>query len=414
MTTSQISIREHYRSTPNKIALSDGVNSLTYRELWLAVRDVASKMLGSRKDRFFFYGGNELDAIVYSYAASQSGKELVLIPNFAPLPVSRVLARSVGAKTNARRLNGYICFDFEGGGTIALFTSGTTGNPKAVLQSDMLFDKKIGSLVRALGIDADSVVYTTAPTTAAPVPYLMSLAVGASVYFSSTVRPSTQEILDGFLAAEADTLSLTPSVLERIIDEIGLAKFTGLKRIMTSSMPFSDDLASKIKDSGLDIPVFDVYASTETGPMGFRDITHESEFNLFEYAVLADNSGDLVAPTPSPLNGRGYISRGQLRNFEYPLYVGDSGVVKGGKLLWVDRSESRIKISGFAVSIELLLTEVKNFGVKSPSVETRRSWKSDSLVLHVDSGTDVDGLRRFLSGRLPWYYVPREIYARGI
>lgn len=400
-------IKRYSKEFPDRVALSDGISTLTYRELRRDIEEKAKFVLGSKHERFFLYGGNDIETISYIYATAMAGKLLLCIPDFVPRKLKLMIARSAGINRDIRKARGYICFDYPGDGRVAVFTSGTTGRPVAVAQNEFVLSRDWSDIISQTGVESGDVIYTTAPVTAAPMTYLMLLGSGCSVHFSNETRLTSRGILDGYLRSGADTLFVSPSVLDKIVTEIGLEPFLSLKRVVTASMPFTEELAAKIGQVGIDI--VDVYASSEAGAIGYRRPLHESEFSLFDHVKVESVGDDLVIPEASIYTASAQVVNGGLVPIEFPLHVGDSGTLAGHRLSLTGRSSSRVKVSGFSVSFDVIKEFARRSGAEPVDVYATKVWGKNRITLVVKHGISEARLRSRLSKALPWYYVPQEI-----
>jgi acyl-coenzyme A synthetase/AMP-(fatty) acid ligase len=405
--TSLISIRETARKDPHRIALNDGVESWTYRELYDKAKEYGAKMLGSRHKTFYVYAGNDMRTIAAIYGAGLAGKLVLVIPDFVPRPLAQAIRLQYGARVNAFTKTGYIAYDFPGGGGMVSFTSGSTGRPKAVVQTDTMLCTRWDYLTDPVHITERTSAFTGAPTTAAPSTYLMLLSIGATVNFLRETRPTPEQILDGYLESGANSLFVTPTVLNRL----DLTEFRDLELIVSASMPFPDDLADRMPSN---IPVMDVYATSETGGIGYRDVTKDVAFKLFDQVELEvlDGYGSVAAARPTTHTARGFLTRKGVVPMPFPYTTGDFAEFKDGKIYNVTRDAGRVKVAGFAISLDVIEEAAKKVpGVESVAFSVERGERSDAVDMRLNPGADAAKVRTALEQELPWYYVPRSIDA---
>lgn len=406
MSTFKTAIHNHAERFPDRVALSDGVSEVTYGQLLARAEEYGAAMLGSKHNVFCVYAGNDSDTIAALYGASLAGKTLATIPDFVPRPFAQLARMSIGAKPIRWDSKNY---DFPGGGTFVVFTSGTTGKPKALVQPKVLVERPLTAMYNAVGIMGGERVFTTAPVTAAPVTYLILLSMGCTVSFTRDVRPTPEDILEGFLRSRATRFHCTPSILDKLHNTVGLGKFVGLDSIMTASMPFPPSLVNKLQGTG--IKITDVYASSETGPIGYRNPMAEDVFTFFPGVEgFAGEDGELLV-LASEHTSPGIMSRRGIKSLGTMIPNGDVVSITDGKIDFLSREKSRVKVSGFAVNLEILKDVALAVpGVTEVNLSVTRSDKSDSITMKVNSDPKI--VREYLEESLPWYYIPRDIYDR--
>jgi AMP-binding enzyme len=388
------------------IALSNGVSTLTFHEMNFQADLIALSMVTSKKDRFHLIGGNDVTLFPYLYGAVRSGKDLVIMPDFIPKIAIEMTKFSLGAGKSARLLKIGPEKELPGGGNVIVFTSGTTGRPKPIVLSPHVLEIDNTKIIRQIGFDPGMSVFTPAPMLAAPTAYAMYLSVGATVNTLPFPTADPWDVARGFAVSGADVLACTPSTFEKVYDSGAISKMPSLKAVHLVTSPVPMSLIRKI--AAVDVPVIDLYLSSETGPIAWRDLKQDLNFTLFDGVEPMYEDGPLCLAEPKSEHAKGWYSRSGIIPMKYPLTNGDTITMKDGKITSILRS--KVKIAGFAVDPKVLLDEAARIdGVIDASVDVVRSERSDSLELVVESSLSEHEIKRVLSERLPWYYIPRRI-----
>lgn len=390
----------------DKLAMSNGVSSMSFAELVDKSLAAAYSMAASKKSRFHLIGGNDTGMFPYLYGAVDSGKDLVVMPDFIPRVAIEMTKLSLAAGRPVTGLRPADESKLPGGGNVVVFTSGTTGRPKPIVLSPHVLEIENRDITDQIGFDPEMDVFTPAPMLAAPTAYAMYLSVGASVHTLPYVSGNPVDVVKGFNASGAQVLSCTPSVLEKVFKASLLSELRGLKAIHLATSAVPSSLVQYA--ATVDTPVIDLYLSSETGPIAWRDLKKGLHFTMFNGVSLDYPDGELSIKEPSTYHAKGWYSRSGVIPLSYPLKNGDSVKMADGKIKAITRT--KVKIAGFAVDPQLLVSEVMRLdGVVDAKVNAITSDRSDSLELLVETMLSEHEIRSALSDRLPWYYIPRRI-----
>ncbi|WP_276281763.1 o-succinylbenzoate--CoA ligase [Halorussus caseinilyticus] len=243
-----------------------------------------------------------------------------------------------------------------------LFTSGTTGDPKAVeLATGNFLSSAVASAFR-LGVTPDD-------------RWLLCLSMyhmgGLSVVLRSALYGSTVVLREGFDAAdaadaiaeyEATGVSLVPTMLRRMLDARG-SLADSLRFVLLGGAPASEELLARCEDRG--VPVHPTYGMTETAsqiatarsreafahrgtvgrPLLWTDLTVVGDGGD---PLPAGEAGELVVSGPTVTRGYYGDSAATSDAFgEYGFHTGDVGYRDEAGRVWVlNRREDRIVTGG--------------------------------------------------------------------
>ena len=403
--TSQTIILDVANQYPDKIALNDGERQATFREVVDESRRYGMQMAASKKDRFYLRGDNSIENICYMYGAIMSGKTLVLLPGFVPRFAVEMTKLSLRTTADVTKLKPAEA-ELPGGGHVVTFTSGTTGRPKAMAVSDYTLVKSNKYLLDEINVDADDEFFTTAPMMAVPMPFTIPLSIGNPISFIPEVTSDPYVVVSRLHDSGANCFSTTPSILEKVLDSVGPSELSHLKTILLATSPVSKRLMEKTKAIGC--PVIDLYISSETGPIGHRDVSKESEFTLFPGVQLNTEYGKLSIQEQRDEHANGLFTGRGIEPMSYPLENGDLIIMDGSKIKAVDRHDGKVKVAGFAVNPNIIVSEAQTL-VNKAITKVVRGEPSDSVELYVDYDGELSDVRTHLNEVLPWYYVPRVI-----
>jgi len=264
-----------------------------------------------------------------------------------------------------------------GGAVSIVFTSGTTGRPKAALRN-----KGDGQLTDAIAerfrFDGDArylvggPLYHSGPLTCG----LLVLAKGGTV--GMLARFDARNWLDTVRARSMNAAFLTPTQLRRVADavEAGEPAPTTLRGVVVSGEPFPADLKQRASVA-LGPVLIDCYGCTELGPLAAmppdelldRPTSCGRPFPGVELAAFDDNgrlptgsAGKLHARTPLAFSGYLHPTTGRTDGEVGDwATVGDIGFVdRDGYVHLVDRADDLIITGGvnvFPSDVETVLAE---------------------------------------------------------
>ena len=317
---------------------------------------------------------------------------------------------------------------------LILFTSGTTGRPKAVqLTLSNLFASAVGSAFR-LRVDPDGRWLGCLP-----VHHMGGLApVFRSVWYGTTLVLSGSFDADGTreeIRSQSITgVSLVPTQLKRLLDA-GWTPSEHLRSVLLGGAPAGESLLSRALDAG--VPVCPTYGLTETAsqvatarPADVRehpDIVGQPL--LWTQVTILDDGepvgsgerGEVVVdgPTVTP----GYLDDDATAAAfgEYGLHTGDLGVVDAdGRLRILGRIDDVINTGGELVAptevVAVLeshprIAEATVVGLDDPE------WGERVAALVVladaedssDNPVNVETIREYSRGRLSDYKLPKTV-----
>jgi acyl-coenzyme A synthetase/AMP-(fatty) acid ligase len=388
----------------DRIALTDGINGITYGQLVDDAWDIAHNLSARNRKRFYLDGVTDLEAISYMFGAFIAGKELFCIPSFIPKPVRLALAIRFGAASNVRNLQPKWGKSFRHDGKVSVLTSGTTGKPKMVAFSTRAFTHNDYELSQ-YGIDENTVVYIPAPMVAAPMPFLMALSAGATIM----IEPDrfNPEKLKG-----VDVVMTTPS---NLVEAVRYGR--NLKAIMTATGPLS--VVQERAARSASQPVYDVYTSTETGIIAVRDVRAGTDFVPYGATEISSDCNDdtevgmLSVKSPYTMMGY-YKNKTYIKNESEFVSNGDLVQASDGMIKRIIRStDSKVKVSGMSVYLGLIREVALGVpGVTEATVTVIRSEPDDEITLEVNGSTH-DQVVSHLKSNLPWYAVPKRVVING-
>ncbi|WP_423745545.1 o-succinylbenzoate--CoA ligase (plasmid) [Haladaptatus sp. SPP-AMP-3] len=311
---------------------------------------------------------------------------------------------------------------------VLLFTSGTTGNPKAVtLTMGNLYASATASAFRLGVLPADRWhLCLSTYHMGGLAPLLRSTLYGTAVVLQEGF--DAEETLSHLREYGPTGISLVPTMLRRLLDGGDLPD--SLRFVLLGGAPARDDLIEECTDRG--VPVCPTYGMTETAsqiataspdeaasyvgtvgrPLVFTDVSVVRDDGSL---APRGEPGELVVSGPTVMAGYYGNPKATEEAFcERGLRTGDVGYRDEGGRLWVlNRRFDRILTGGENVHpgevVDVLRDHPDVAEVAVAGVEDDE-WGERVAALVVpadDASVTLDSLREFCDGRLAGYKHPR-------
>ncbi len=446
------------RVRPDAIAAVHGDRQLTYRELnaranqlarALVARGVTSEaVVGVMTERNLDW----LTAVLAIFKAG--GAYLPIEPHFPTERIAKMVSRA-GAKLvltppliEATYEEGHAASDL--GIAVArnqlayiYFTSGSTGEPKGAMCEHLGFLNHLLAKIDDLSIGEGTVVAQTAPQC-----FDISLwqLVSALLVGGQTLIVEQETILDAerflerIVAGGVNVVQVVPSYLEILVTNLAQRprELGALRYVIATGEALKKELTERWFAVQPRIKLVNAYGLTETSddtnheimdrppdgervPLG-RPI-HNVRIDVVDERlspVALGEAGEIVFS--GVCVGRGYINDPErTRSVFLPdphrpggrLYrSGDYGRwLPDGKLEFLGRRDSQVKISGFRIEIG----EIESALVRLPGVRDGAVVVSNKQLIAFYSGAeplDANALRKRLGEKLPTYMVPAAFHWR--
>ena len=446
------------RVRPDAIAAVHGDRQLTYRELnaranqlarALVARGVTSEaVVGVMTERNLDW----LTAVLAIFKAG--GAYLPIEPHFPTERIAKMVSRA-GAKLvltqpliEAAYEEGHAASDL--GIAVArnqlayiYFTSGSTGEPKGAMCEHLGFLNHLLAKIDDLIIGEGTVVAQTAPQC-----FDISLwqLVSALLVGGQTLIVEQETILDAerflerIVAGRVNVVQVVPSYLEVLVTNLAQRprELGALRYVVATGEALKKDLVERWFAVEPRIKLVNAYGLTETSddtnheimdrPTAGERVPLGRPINNVRIDVVDEHLSPVALGEPGEIVfsgvcvGRGYINDPErTRSAFLPdphrpgarMYrSGDYGRwLPDGKLEFLGRRDSQVKISGFRIEIG----EIESALVRLPGVRDGAVVVSNKQLIAFYSGAeplDANALRTRLGEKLPAYMVPAAFHWR--
>ena len=313
---------------------------------------------------------------------------------------------------------------------LMLFTSGSSGKPKAVMLS-------FENLIQSALIGDKVLLQTEKDKWLASLPFYhiggFSIIFRAIMFGASIVIPtslSSDDLKEAILKYHPTLASLVSNQLKKLAD-MNFIPPKELRMVLIGG-GFSDkELILKAIDMNWNIAK--VYGLTETSSfisiMNKEDVRRKPEASgkailpnqVFIYSgdeeLLSSKSGEIIVKSPSVM--KGYFKSDDETNSKLKndlFSTGDIGYLDEEGFLFVETKRSDLIISGgeniYATEIEKIIStnkDVKDVSVTGIEDKTWGQVVSAAIVLNKDAKLSESDLRSFLKDKLAGYKIPKKI-----
>jgi O-succinylbenzoic acid--CoA ligase len=312
-------------------------------------------------------------------------------------------------------------------GELVAFTSGTTGEPKAVrLPLETLVASAVASALR-LGVASNDRWLVPIPTyhVGGFSPFLRCAQAGTTVVLQREYDAGrTIDAIDQF---DVTCVSLVPTQLSRMLDA-GWHGPDSLRFALVGGGPVRENLLDRCRER--DVPICPTYGTTETASQVATARTETAFDNpgtvgrplAFANVSIVDDgtqqppgeTGEIVVD--GPLVTPGYVDAGNAdESFdERGFHTGDLGRVDDEGRLWIEgRMDDRIVTGGENVQAGTVADAIRTLeGVVDVAVvgidDDEWGERVGALVV-ADADLSVEDLRDHCRGHVPPYAVPKTV-----
>lgn len=454
--------------TPERPAISFGTETITFGELWERSVIVAGQLV-SAGVRSGSYTGilvkNSMETAILLYALQLCGAPAVMLNNrLSPSELSFQL-RDAGAgfliydeefkglaADSVAGMDGIACFslgelhaakpdalivhdetDLDDVCTV-MYTSGTTGSPKGVLQTyGNHFWSASGSALN-LGLSTDDTWLCSVPLFHISGYSILMRSIIYGMHIVLHSHFDEEKTIEDIHEKRVTIMSVVGTTLARIIDRLGNRSLPPSFRCMLlGGGPAPQPLLEACRDKG--IPVYQTYGMTETAS---QSVTLSPEYSLSKLGsagkplfpismkiqlpdggeAQSGEAGEILLKGPNVTPG--YLNRPKETAEKIVggwLHTGDIGRLDEDGFLYVLDRRSDLIISGgeniYPAEIESVLLshpEIRDAGVAGMPDSKWGQVPAAFIVLKGDIVPSIEGLRQFCLERLAKYKLPRDFY----
>jgi len=456
------------RRFPDNIAAEDSRTRLNYREMQIAVRGLAARIMAETApgELVGILLPNSADFPVAMLACLAAGRPFVpldlhyprawlvdvmddacmsaVIGYFGEADVADLVPPGV-KKIELDAPHGDAAFEPQPPGpddpAIVIYTSGSTGRPKGIVNSQRNLLRRVEQYVNAAHIDETDrfMPFSSACTIAGLRERFSALLAGASLHLFDVQRASVREIVRGLHDAKITVVYAVPALLRSLMQlgEEPAPQSLRVVRVGGDAVLWSDverlrkwlpeTCLIELGYSSTEAPIMQWFVPRDFPAEGARvPIGHALEGNTL--AILDEegrpgDTGELVVKSPYVALGRWIDGRCVADRFESDpenplcriLHTGDLVRLRDDGLIdLIGRKDRQVKIRGFRVEpgeIEAALR--RNSSVLDTAVVPRRTGDTTILVAYIVArGEECSeaALRAYLKEALPPHLQPQRLY----
>lgn len=310
---------------------------------------------------------------------------------------------------------------------LVLWSSGTTGEPKAVVKSGRVFLRNLERTRQALGYRPDDVLLPVLPYSHQYGLSLVLLAWLTRCTLAVTPNPRLDKALALGAAAGATVVDATPVTYRSLLNLAGrhpglLAGLTGVRLWCTGGAPSDQDLVRRFPEA-TGAPLLDGYGSTEIGNVSFATPDNPSGCGRVLdglRVVVTDEEGLPLPPgrvgeihvhTPDLMTGYLSVADGLTPGPAGPYRTGDLGHLDAAGNLYVLGRRYAVHRWGFTLYPEVLERKAEACGrpVKIITRDDARRGQELIFVVEDPESRDAAHWRRRIRALLPPFEHPNRV-----
>lgn len=342
---------DYAQSSPQKIALQNAEEALSYNDLWEAVCKRESELRTDRSSVYLTRANQGFDFVIDYFAAHKAGK--VIVPLEKDLPEEQF--QEIVELT--------YCADIPDGVSDVLFTTGTTGKRKGTMISQEVIISDAENLIDAQGFSSDLTFIITGPLNhiGSLSKIWPSIIVGASIYIMDGIK-DLSAFFDVVKTAPWKVATFQVPASLRMILQLGEKQLKECSDkfdfIETGAAPISQADMELLCELLPNTRIYNTYASTETGIIA----THN--FNsgycmagclgkpMKHSSISIDENGFIVCEGKTLMVGYCGDSEETKRVFhDNKIFTKDKGILdEEGRLQLSGREGDIINVGGFKVN----------------------------------------------------------------
>ncbi|GIG65187.1 AMP-binding protein [Phytomonospora endophytica] len=430
-------IRAHADADPDRIAIVDGDNEVSYGALW--------KMAGMNADNLARKGVGEGDLVGLAWPRGHGAVSVMLAAlrsnaAFLPLDADGPAERNGAILAEARprvvvggRLVGEPAPPARDEPAYVIYTSGSTGRPNGVRVGRAALDFFVSAALDRYGITADDRVLQFAPLhfDAAVEEIFTTLAAGATLVVRDDSALESLAAFTAFAGAQGITVLDLPTAYWH---ELAYALHTGTARLPPSvrtviiggEAALPERVAQWFAAAGDGVRLINTYGPTEATVVALAaDLSEED--GRSEYVPIGRPLPGVVAVRGpgdelhlgGPGLALGYLEQLELTGARF-IGVGERRLYRSGDrvrvhdrtggLAYIGRVDDELKISGHRIHP----TEVEGALLAHPRVRevaviARSSHGRSRLIAYVAADAPVEELREHAATRLTGPAVPQVV-----
>lgn len=340
---------------PNKIAVTDGTTSLTYKQLLRKMEIKAAelvnvKVLGITLD-------NSIEWLIWDLAALSIQVPCVPLPPFFTQEQLTHSLVNAGVSHTVSQF-GMKSTGFSSETTLptqtakVTFTSGTTNNPRGVCLSEKAMFDVASSIIKVLGHEVSNLHLCCNPLAI----LLENIAgVYCSLMAGKTVfLPSLKQFGNNYInlheilsSSKANSIILSPQMLKILMLQCAdKGALPDLKFIAVGGAKISEETISKARDMGL--PVYQGYGLSECGSVVALNTPQKDRINsvgkVLPHLSVSLKEGEIHIKNPGFL---GYVGRSAPK----VIHSGDLGMIDAEGYLYINGRKKNVIITSFSRNI---------------------------------------------------------------
>ncbi|MGO2484723.1 MAG: class I adenylate-forming enzyme family protein [Glutamicibacter ardleyensis] len=312
---------------------------------------------------------------------------------------------------------------------LVVFTSGSSGSPKAVMRSRDSWEQSIARCATTLGATKDARTMVPGPLTHGLGLYALveSIATGGTIVAPG--RWKAQDVTTLLETENCNRVVAVPSLVRLMLDQLESNLLATLRHVVTGGEPLASQLAQRILRVSPQITCTEYYGSSEHSLIAYRAHQRSARYSMPEFigtffdgvrahlhAPQRNGVGRLMIA--SDFNATGYDPRGpgELERCKESTGVGDlARLLPENRVQILGRHGEMLNINGNNIYPAEISAALEQCGLIQPVVQAHRDAADRARItaycLFPDPRMLPDALELHgeLKNLLPTYKIPHDL-----
>jgi acyl-CoA synthetase (AMP-forming)/AMP-acid ligase II len=297
-----------------------------------------------------------------------------------------------------------------------IFTSGTTGKPKAATHTHSSHFWNIEVCSQAWGwTDEDTLLISLRLSHW----YGICMGLSGAIYHSNTLylleRFSAEETLKFLSSGKISLFTHTPIAYQKMLEQEGDYDLSHLRLAISGSAPLPPANWAAFKER-FGVEIIECYGSSETGRIASNRADDKMPGSpgrpLPDVEIKLSNSNELLVRSPGLFPGYFNNPEATAEKMHDGFWsTGDIAEIKDGRIILKGRSQEMLRRQGYSVSPRDIEWALKNNRriIECAAIGFSRDGQDDELVYFISGNISDDSLDSYIKANLPSVWRPDRI-----
>ncbi|PRB72267.1 class I adenylate-forming enzyme family protein [Arthrobacter sp. MYb213] len=312
---------------------------------------------------------------------------------------------------------------------LVVFTSGSSGSPKAVMRSRESWQQSIGRCATTLGATQDARTLVPGPLTHGLGLYALVESIATGGTLVAPGRWNAQDVSTLLETESCNRMVAVPTLIRLMLDQLPANLFASLRHVVTGGEALASPLAQRILQVSPQIACTEYYGSSEHSLIAYREHQRSAKASMPEFigtffdgvrahlhAPQDNGVGRLMIASDFIATGYDPRGAGELERCQDATGVGDlARLLPDNQVQILGRHGEMLNINGNNIYPAEISTALEQCGLTQSVIQAHRDAADRAqitaycLLPQTRKLPDPLELHRELKSLLPTYKIPHDI-----